>query len=90
MWRTLARALLRFDFQSALAENLDQLVRGDFTTLGALMDRFGFGCWNIALVLEAPDNARSIAGFFGCGTGVFLCLTHKRPILCPQPLWVAV
>jgi hypothetical protein len=33
MWRTLARALLRFDFQSALAENLDQLVRGDFTTL---------------------------------------------------------
>jgi len=30
MRRTLARALLRFDFQSALAENLDQLVRGDF------------------------------------------------------------
>jgi hypothetical protein len=32
----LSRALFGFDFQSALAENLDQLGSGDFTALGAL------------------------------------------------------
>jgi hypothetical protein len=63
--------LLGFDFPGALAENLEQLVSGDFTTFRALMDRFGFRCWNISLMLEASDDARGIAGFLGSGTVSF-------------------
>jgi hypothetical protein len=41
------------------------------------MNGFILGVWNIALVLEAPDDASGIVGFVGGGTGVFRCLTHK-------------
>jgi hypothetical protein len=40
------------------------------------MNGFILSVWNIALVLEAADDASGIAGFFGRGTSVFRCLTH--------------
>src|ERR1700679_3389648 len=76
--QTLARHRLSLLLKCAFAKNRDDFFSYDFSPLGALMDRFGFRGWKIALVLEAPDDAGCIAGFFGWRTGIFRCCAHKR------------
>jgi hypothetical protein len=75
--RTRTRLRLSLSLKAPLAKNRDGFFARDFAPQGLLMNGFILGVWNIALVLEAPDDASGIAGFFGCGTGVFRCLTHE-------------
>jgi hypothetical protein len=73
----LARQRLSLLLKGALAKDCDCFLGRYFSPRCALMDRLSFGGWNIAFVLEAPDDASGIAGFFGCGTGIFRRLTHE-------------
>jgi hypothetical protein len=84
--RTLARQRLSLSLKGAFAENRDGLFARDFAPLGLLMNGFILGVWNIALMLEAPDDARGMTGFFGCGTGLFRCLTHRSYSLAGKPV----
>jgi hypothetical protein len=68
---------LSLPLNGAFAKYRDGFFGRDFAPLGLSMDGFILGIRNIALVLEAPDDAGGIAGFFGWGTGVLRCLTHN-------------
>ena len=56
---------LSLPLKGAFAKNRDGFFSRDFAPLGPLMDGFILRIRNIALVHEAPDDARGIAGFFG-------------------------
>jgi hypothetical protein len=83
-------ALSRGEFgllaQGPVTEDSDRFLGGNFPTRDALMHGLRLRSRHIALVLQAADDASGIAGFFGCGTGVFRCLTNK-PYSIPAGSW---
>jgi hypothetical protein len=78
---TLVRQRLSLSLEDAFAKYRYGFFSRDFASLCPLMNGFILGVWNVALVLEAPDDASGIAGFFGCGTGIFRRLTHEVEFL---------
>jgi hypothetical protein len=59
--------------QGPVTKDFDDFLRRNFIARDASMYCFGFRRRDVALVLEAPDDARGIAGFLGSGTGIFRC-----------------
>jgi hypothetical protein len=50
--------------QGPVTKDSDRLLGGDFATRDALMHGFRLRSRHIALLLQAADDARGIAGFF--------------------------
>src|SRR5271154_442373 len=66
----LSRGKLGVLIQRVVTKDFDGFLGRDFTARDALMHGLRFWGRHIALVLEAADDARGIARFFGCRTGV--------------------
>src|ERR1700722_1806834 len=76
--RALAHARLPLAFLAAFAKDRDRLFGGDFTPQRLLMNRFILCVRDVALMLEAPNNARGSPGLFCRSAGVFRGLSHAK------------